>query len=227
MCVLRVYTGSPSLTSCITKTLKDDKKKAAYDKYGSASQQPGFDPDAFAQGFGGFGGAGRSGFRGGFSGGFQDFSDVFGGGGGRAGGQAGDLFEQLFGAYAGGGRGQRANVNVRGSDIESSVNVSFMEAAKGTTKTVTVQPIANCGTCSGSGLKAGAKRSTCGTCGGTGERTFVINNGFQMASTCDACGGQGTTIPRSGQCGTCGGAGKVRVKKSVQVTIPAGTSFTH
>lgn len=50
----------------------------------------------------------------------------------------------------------------------------------------------------------------------------MINNGFQMASTCDACGGQGTTIPHSGQCNTCGGAGKVRVKKAVQVTIPAG-----
>ncbi|KAF6766221.1 DnaJ protein [Ephemerocybe angulata] len=194
-------------------TLKDDKKRAAYDQYGSASQQQGFDPNAFSQGFGG-----RGGFRAGF-GGFQDLGDLFGQG---RGGPQGDLFEQLFGAYAGGGRGPRTNANVRGSDIETSIGVSFLEACKGTTKTVTVQPVANCGTCSGSGLKEGAKRSTCGTCGGSGERTFVINNGFQMASTCEACDGQGTTIPRSGQCGTCGGAGKVRVKKAVQVTIPAG-----
>ncbi|KAJ2928768.1 hypothetical protein H1R20_g8191, partial [Candolleomyces eurysporus] len=203
-------------------TLKDDKKREAYDRYGAASQQQGFDPN-FANagfgGFGGFGGAGGGRFRGGFSG-FQDFSEVFGSGGGRRSAQ-GDLFEQLFGAYAG-GRGPKASANMRGSDIETNVGVTFLEACKGTTKTVNVQPVANCGTCSGSGLKEGEKRSTCPSCGGSGERTYVINSGFQMSSTCDTCDGQGTTIPRNAQCGTCGGAGKVRVKKTIQVTIPAG-----
>ncbi|KAH6917555.1 DnaJ protein [Coprinopsis sp. MPI-PUGE-AT-0042] len=203
-------------------TLKDDKKRAAYDQYGSASQQQGFDPNAFGGGFGGFGGAGGFGggsFRGGF-GGFQDFSEVFGAGGRRRQGQ-GDLFEELFGAFNS-GRGPRASANIRGSDIETSVNITFLEACKGSTKTVNVQPVVNCGTCSGSGLKEGAKRTTCGSCGGTGERTFVINNGFQMATTCETCEGVGSTIPRSGQCSSCGGAGKVRVKKAVKVSIPAG-----
>ena len=208
------------------QTLKDDKKRAAYDQYGSASQQQGFDPNAFGGGFGGFGGAGGFGggsFRGGF-GGFQDFSEGFGAGarGGRRG--QGDLFEELFGAFNGGGRGPRASANIRGSDIETSVNVSFLDACKGVIKNVTVQPVVDCGTCSGSGLKEGAKRSTCGSCGGTGERTFVINNGFQMATTCETCEGVGSTIPRSGQCSSCGGAGKVRVKQQVKVSIPAGKS---
>ena len=199
------------------QTLKDDKKRAAYDQYGSASQQPGFDPNG---GFGGFGAGGfPGGFRAGF--GFQDFSQAFGGRGGSA---QSDLFEQLFGGFAGTGR-SRASANVRGSDIETTVGVSFLEACKGTTKTVTVQPVSNCGTCKGSGLKEGAKKATCGSCGGTGERVFVINNGFQMASTCDTCEGTGSTIPRSGQCGSCGGVGKVRVKKQVQVTIPAGEYY--
>ncbi|KAJ2920219.1 hypothetical protein MD484_g88, partial [Candolleomyces efflorescens] len=204
-------------------TLKDDKKRQAYDRYGSASQQQGFDPNFANAGFGGFGGfggaAGGTRFSGGF-GGFHDFSEVFGTGGGRRSAQS-DLFEQLFGGRAS-GAGPRSSANMRGSDIETSVGVSFLEACKGTTKTVNVQPVANCGTCSGSGLKEGKKRTTCGTCGGTGERTFVINSGFQMSSTCDGCDGQGTTIPRNAQCGTCGGAGKVRVKKTIQVTIPAG-----
>ncbi|KXN83596.1 hypothetical protein AN958_01161 [Leucoagaricus sp. SymC.cos] len=141
--------------------LKDDKKRAAYDKYGSASQQPGFDPDAFARGFGGGGfNAGGFGSAGGFSAGgfnFEDLGSAFGSGRGPRGPQA-DLFEQLFGAFAGGPKGPGFRGPTRGADLETSVNISFMEACKGTSKKVTVQPITNCGTCSGSGLKQGAKR---------------------------------------------------------------------
>jgi molecular chaperone DnaJ len=189
--------------------LKDDKKRALYDKYGAASQQPGFDPDA--QGPFGTGAGGFSGFQG-FAGG--DF--------GRA--QA-DLFEQLFGGSFGGrsrGRASGFGENTRGDDIEASVGVSFLEACKGAVRNINITPVVNCGTCSGSGLKTGAKRSSCSSCGGTGTRTFVIDSGFQMASTCSACSGIGTTIPRGSQCGECAGMGKVRVRKTVKVDIPPG-----
>ncbi|KAJ4476682.1 DnaJ protein [Lentinula aciculospora] len=185
--------------------LKDDKKRAAYDQYGSASQQPGFDPNAFS----GFGGAGFSGF--------QDLASAFGGGGGR--GASSDLFEQLFDQFGGGGRRRGS---VRGADLETYVSISFLEACKGTTRKVTVSPVTNCGTCSGSGLKSGAERKTCTSCGGSGTRTFVIDSGFQMSSTCNTCDGVGSTVPRNGQCGSCGGVGKVRMRKTVDVTIPPG-----
>lgn len=181
----------------------DEEKRAAFDRYGAASQQPGFDPNAFSQGFGGFG--------------FQDFSNAFARSGANS--QA-DLFETLFGAF-GGGRA-KATENYRGDDIGISVNISFLEACKGTTRIVTVHPVINCNTCSGSGLKPGAKRATCGTCGGSGTRTFVIESGFQMASTCPTCQGTGSTVPRSSQCGDCSGVGKVKTRKSVQVEIPPG-----
>lgn len=84
----------------------------------------------------------------------------------------------------------------------------------------------NCSTCSGSGLKKGAKRSSCTVCGGTGTRTFVIDSGFQMASTCTTCSGTGTTVPRGSQCGTCTGVGKVRVRKTVKVDIPPGEQLS-
>lgn len=186
--------------------MKDDKKRAAYDQYGSASQQPGFDPNAFS----GFGGGAGGGF-----GGFQDFASAFGGGGRGA---SSDLFEQLFGSLGGG----RSRGPSRGADLEAHVSISFLDACKGATRKVTISPVTNCGTCSGSGLKAGAKRSTCSACGGTGNRTFVIDNGFQMASTCNVCNGVGSTVPRNGQCGSCGGVGKVRTRKTVDVSIPAG-----
>ena len=193
------------------QTLKDEKKRAAYDQYGSAAQQPGFDPNAFSRGFGG----GAGGFHN-----FQDLSSLFGGRGGRPGGSQADLFETLFGAF--GGAGPSARQNMRGSDLEASIGISFMEAAKGTSRTVNISPIVNCSPCSGTGLKKGAKRSTCTSCGGSGQRTFVLDTGFQMASTCPSCQGTGSTIPRGSQCGDCGGVGQVRTKKSVKVDIPAG-----
>lgn len=221
--VLYLFHGHSNALTPALQTLKDDKKRAAYDRYGAASQQPGFDPDAFARGFGGGGfNAGGFGGAGGFSAGgfnFEDLGSVFGSGRGPRGPQA-DLFEQLFGAFAG-PKGPGFRGPTRGADLETSVNVSFLEACKGASKTVTVQPIANCGTCSGSGLKQGAKRVPCTSCGGTGTRTFM-SNGFHLASTCDACQGAGSTIPRSSECSGCGGMGKVRVKKTVQVDIPAG-----
>lgn len=97
-----------------------------------------------------------------------------------------------------------------------------MEACKGTKKTVNVSPITDCNTCSGSGLRQGAKRKTCTTCGGSGSRTFVIDGGFQMASTCNVCRGEGNSIPKHSECSSCGGLGKVKSTKSVQVSVPAG-----
>ncbi|KAF8641041.1 hypothetical protein AX17_000685 [Amanita inopinata Kibby_2008] len=193
--------------------LKDEKKRAAFDKYGAASQQPGFDPNAFssARGFGG-------GFAGGFPG-FQGFSASFGGAGHGA---PSDLFEQLFNFGAGRTRGSAFSESMRGADLETTLNINFLEACKGASKKVNITPIANCGTCSGSGMKKGAKRSTCTACGGSGHRAFVIDGGFQMASTCNVCGGVGSTIPRSSQCSDCDGVGKVQVKKTIGVNIPAG-----
>ncbi|KIJ21519.1 hypothetical protein PAXINDRAFT_65314 [Paxillus involutus ATCC 200175] len=192
-------------------TLKDDKKRAAYDQYGSASQQPGFDPNAFARNP--FGGA-----AGGF-GGFNYAGEAFGGGSAQ-----GDLFSQLFGG-AFGGRARSAagfSQSSKGADIEARVSVAFMDACKGTIRSVNVNPISTCSTCSGTGLKRGAKRVTCSACHGTGTRTFVIDSGFQMASTCGTCFGTGSTIPRGSQCDSCGGQGHVRSKKTVSVDIPPG-----
>jgi molecular chaperone DnaJ len=189
--------------------LKDEKKKAAYDQYGAASQQPGFDPNAFA----------RNPFSGGASGfgGFGDFSEAFGGSSGQ-----GDLFSQLFGGAFGGRARSGFSQSTRGADIEARINVSFLDACKGTTLSVNVNALSTCSTCAGTGLRHGAKRAPCGSCNGTGTKTFVIDSGFQMASTCGTCLGSGSTIPRGSQCVDCGGQGYVRTKKSIKVDIPPG-----
>ncbi|KAJ7462731.1 DnaJ protein [Mycena galericulata] len=181
--------------------LKDEKKRQAYDQYGSASQEPGFDPNAF------------SGFGGGNFSGFQGFSSSFGRG-------DADLFSQLFQGLGGSRSG--FSQSSRGSDLEVSLRISFLEACKGTSRKVNITPVVNCSPCSGSGLKPGAKRSTCSTCQGAGTRTFVLDSGFQMASTCNTCSGTGSTVSRSAECSHCGGVGKVRSKTTVQVDIIPG-----
>jgi molecular chaperone DnaJ len=193
--------------------LNDPQKKAAYDQFGAAAfdQGAGFDPGA-AQGNPFAGAAGGNPFAG-FGGGFG--ADI--------------NFEDIFGAFTGGGRrgGRGRNSPFQeeillGENIEVQTNISFMDAAKGVTKNITITPLVQCGTCKGDGLKSGSSRQTCKRCGGTGTRVHVMQQGFQMASTCEACGGQGITIPRGSECNTCSGNGVVRQRKTVEVDIPGG-----
>lgn len=179
--------------------LSDENKRASFDQFGSADGPS-------AGGFNPFGG-GASPF-----GGFHP-------------GSAESIFESLFGGgFGGAARGTRAGFGgeTRGEDLEATVSISFEEACKGTSRTVTIHPIDRCGTCTGTGLKAQAKRSTCQVCHGTGTRTFVIQGGFQMASTCPACNGAGSSIAPGDECGSCHGAGRVKSKRSINIQIPAG-----
>lgn len=127
--------------------------------------------------------------------------------------------DELFNSMFGGGGGRQAT---RGDDIETSITITFLEAAKGTARTINVTPLVDCNTCSGTGMKPGTKRQQCRTCRGSGTEYFTIQSGFQMASTCRTCLGAGSMVPRGGECGTCSGVGKVKTRKQVQVDIPAG-----
>lgn len=195
--------------------LSDSKKKEAWDQYGAAAfdQGAGFDPSGAAGG-----GGGGNPFAG--AGGFQGFGGGFG---------ADFNFEDLFGAFAGGGRRGRGSRQspfqeeiLVGENIEVQTHVSFMDAAKGTSKDIWITPLVTCKTCAGAGVKKGTQRTACKKCGGTGTRVHFMQAGFQMASTCDACGGQGVAIPRGGECASCTGNGVVRERKKVKVDIPGG-----
>ncbi|KKK16951.1 hypothetical protein AOCH_004981 [Aspergillus ochraceoroseus] len=194
--------------------LSDAKKRETYDRFGSAAfdQNGGFDPNAAAGGNPFAGAGGFHGFGGGFPGGFG--ADI--------------NFEDLFGAFAGGarraGRGKRSPFQeiLVGEDIEVQTNISFMEAAKGTSQDIVITPLMECGTCKGDGLKKGAKRSQCRQCNGSGTRVHFMQGGFQVAATCDACGGAGQIVPRGSECGSCHGNGVTRDRKTVRVDIPGG-----
>ncbi|KAG9248462.1 mitochondrial DnaJ chaperone-like protein [Calycina marina] len=196
--------------------LNDPQKKAAWDQFGAA---------AFDQG--GPGQGPSPGGGGGFGGG-NPFAGAGGFGGAGFGGSGGFNFEDLFKGFAGagrrtqGGRNQYQEEILVGDTIEVQTTITFKEAAKGTSKDISINPSTTCKTCTGTGLKAGVKSTECKTCRGTGERVHVMGGGFHMASTCNACGGSGATVPSGSDCRTCAGNGVTRERKTITVDIPGG-----
>jgi molecular chaperone DnaJ len=144
--------------------LKDENKRAAYDRFGHA---------AFEQG------GGRPG------GGFGDFG--FGGGGGGF----ADIFDEMFGEFMGGGRGR--GPTGRGADLRFNMEISLEEAFAGKSATVTVPSSCQCEECKGTGGAGGSQPSTCGTCGGHGK-VRSQQGFFTIERTCPTCQGLGKVI---------------------------------
>jgi molecular chaperone DnaJ len=174
--------------------LKDEQKKAAYDRFGHAA----FD--------GGAGGA-RPGARGGFAQG--DFASAFS-----------DVFEDLFGDFMGrgGGGGARARAQ-RGSDLRYNLRVSLEEAFRGTQTTISVPSLTTCDVCRGTGSEGGAEPVTCPTCSGMGK-VRAQQGFFTVERTCPTCGGAGQTVKNP--CRACGGQGRVERERNLSVNIPPG-----
>lgn len=191
--------------------LSDPSKKEQYDQFGAAAFNQGGGP----QPGGGdpFGGAGHpfSGFgaQGGFGANFN-FDDLF------------SAFAGGRGPFGGSGRSSGAQEILVGENIEVQTSISFMEAAKGTHKSITIHPLVKCEPCSGSGLKPGTKQTKCHNCGGTGTEVHFMTGGFQMASSCGTCGGTGKVAPKGSDCRSCAGSGAVRERDTITVDIPAG-----
>ena len=138
-----------------------------------------------------------------------------GGFGGAQGFDFSDIFSQMFGGAAGGGRQQ----NHQGADLQYNIEITLEEAATGVRKQITIPTYEECGTCHGSGAKAGTKATTCRTCHGSGV-VHVRQAIFQIQQTCPACGGSGKEI--KDPCPQCHGEGRVKAAKTVEVNIPAG-----
>jgi len=175
------------------EVLKDDQKKAAYDRFGHA---------AFENGMGGGGqrGGGQQG----------DFASAFS-----------DVFEDLFGDFmgrGGGGGGGRSRAQ-RGSDLRYNLRVNLEEAYAGVQKAINVPASSTCDTCRGTGAEGGAEPVTCTTCSGMGK-VRAQQGFFTVERTCPTCNGMGQTIKNP--CRKCQGAGRVEKDRSLSVNIPAG-----
>ena len=179
------------------EVLSDAEKRQRYDQFGHA----GVDPNFGAGGAGGpFGGNPFSG---------MDFD-------------LGDIFSSFFGG-AGGGRQSNPNGPRRGSDVETSVVIDFMEAAKGCKQQVTVSTVDHCTECGGSGAAKGTFPKTCPQCGGRGRVVRQQQTPFgvmQTEAACPQCRGAGKIIETP--CRACGGSGQTRRSQTVGINIPAG-----
>src|ERR1700746_242624 len=165
--------------------LKDDQKRAAYDRFGHA---------AFEQGGGRA--PGDFGFS---SGGFAD------------------IFDEMFGEFMGGRRGQGGPS--RGTALRYNLEISLEDAFRGKQTTIRVATLVACEQCKGTGAEAGSKPVTCPTCHGRG-RVRRQQGFFTLEQTCAGCQGAGRVIDNP--CKTCGGQGRARREKTLSVNIPAG-----
>ena len=132
-------------------------------------------------------------------------------------GGMGDILEQMFGM--GGMGGSRRNGPRQGADVQYDLRITFEEAAKGCTKSLEFYRHEHCTTCGGTGAKPGTQPQTCETCKGTGQ---IRQSGGWMTTvrTCPNCGGTGKVV--KDKCSGCGGSGRTRVKRTVDLKVPAG-----
>lgn len=106
-----------------------------------------------------------------------------------------------------------------GEDIKVAIELSFMEAVQGCSKTVTFQAPVLCQACGGEGVPPGVKPERCRHCGGSGM--LSINKGFMsIRSTCPHCGGSGQFVSKL--CKSCNGARLVKGPKTVKLDIMPG-----
>jgi molecular chaperone DnaJ len=149
----------------------------------------------------------------GLQGGAADFSGV---GVGDIFSQFQDIFSDFFGDSGGGRRGRR---QARGADVRVDARISLKDSMLGVKHEVTVEGLAPCEGCKGSGAAPGTSPEVCRTCGGSGQ--VGTQRGFIMfSSTCPNCRGQGSSI--STPCPSCSGRGAVERQRKVIVTFPAG-----
>jgi molecular chaperone DnaJ len=138
-----------------------------------------------------------------FQGGVVDFSEI------AVDGVLGDLLG-IFGV----GKGDKG-------DLRRELEITFEEAAFGTTKTMKYDRINPCGDCKGSGSAPGSKPETCSACSGRGRVRFQQGIlPIAVERVCQRCKGRGTTVTTP--CTGCRGSGLVTNENTIEVTVPAG-----
>lgn len=177
--------------------LKDDQRRAAYDRFGHAAFENG------TSGFNGFGSRGPQG---------ADFGTAFA-----------DVFEDLFGDFMGArggapGTGGRRRAS-RGQDLRYNLRVTLEEAYSGIQKTITIPGSTACAACNGTGAEGAVEPTSCPTCAGMGK-VRASQGFFTVERTCPTCNGQGQIVKNP--CAECHGAGRVEKERTLSVNIPAG-----
>ncbi len=177
------------------EVLKEPEKRKQYDTFGTAGP--------------GFAGGGRGGSN------FEGFDFTTPGSSTFS-----DIFETIFGGMgAPAGASSRARHPERGEDLHYSMNLSFLDAARGIETPIQVTHREACAACAAQGVDPASSRSVCPTCKGKGR--IQKQTGFmKFGSPCPQCGGSGS-LPGA-PCRACGGDGRVEKTVRLRVKIPAG-----
>ena len=173
--------------------LSDSQKRAQYDRFGHQA----------VDGSGGFGGGG---------GGYYSAQDI----------DLGDIFSSFFGGGFGSSSRQR-NGPQKGANLKYGMTLTFMEAAFGCEKDITISKEDLCTSCKGSGAQPGTTPETCPSCRGAGrvqQQTQTLFGMTMVTKTCPMCSGRGTVIKTP--CTACNGKGRRKIKKQLHIKVPAG-----
>lgn len=183
------------------EVLGDAEKRKRYDEFGEEGLSPGFDPEKA-----------RAYQR------WQEQSAQTGGG--FAQGRPEDYFgfrgfEDLFS-----GRGTFAEEPARrGEDIETQIEIDFLDAVRGFQTNLRIRRPVPCDVCSGTGSKAETGSKQCAECRGTGWKE-TRQGSINFRQTCPSCHGSGKLS--GSPCAYCHGSGRVVRAENVRVNIPPG-----
>ena len=183
--------------------LSDPDKRKRYDTYGSAAF------DQTAGGANPFSGSGFEGFN--FNGGsFDDLNDIL---------------SKMFGGFGGGFSQSRTRSNdpQRGDDSLMRIKIGFMDSINGKEVTIPLTYEETCSDCKGTGALNGTEFTECPRCHGRGRVLTQQRSIFgiiQSENICPDCHGTGRKVKTS--CPKCNGQGYTKVKKDINVKIPAG-----
>ena len=127
-----------------------------------------------------------------------------------------DVFGDIFGRRTSSGGGAR-----RGATLETEIDITLEEVAKGAEREIQFSRMDNCETCDGSGAKPGSEPATCITCAGQGKVQQA--GALALASTLlavPACRGAGKIV--KAKCSDGKGSGRQPKKRTVNLKSPAG-----
>lgn len=197
------------LTTEAHDVLSDPKKRSIYDRFGQYS-----DNLAEAAARGAEPNAGRATGGGGFDFTGFDWGTSTGSGSGTS---FRDIFSDLFGGGAAKEREPPRPQPKRGEDIEMPLAISFEEAIRGLTTSLTVKRSEQCSRCNGAG-DIGGPVIVCETCKGSGQ-VQRAGGRLRFSQECPDCSGSGR---RRSPCSLCKGKGTMPKTETVKVRIPSG-----
>ncbi len=177
--------------------LSDDAKRQQYDTFGHAGIGERYTQEDIFRGIN-------------FEDIFRDMGFGFGG------------VDSIFDVFFGGRRRYKTGLR-KGADLAYELEITLEEAASGASKKIDFHRTGVCGTCNGTGAKAGTSPKACPSCNGSGQISQTKRTPFghfTSITTCSRCRGEGKIIEVP--CSTCRGRGTAQIPRSISVKIPPG-----